>query len=152
MPGRQKSCIRLNGRYYQIRKSIKGRVVTFQTRFTRRRDAETYFKTWYRQQLEEIERKSQVRAVFSKTENGGSRLFFTAAGEYLKRRKKISRVEDIRYIKQLAFYIGHLPLDRINVDTLIPYVKDRKQHGVKDRTVNCAIAVINRILDVYSIT
>jgi hypothetical protein len=49
--------------------------------------------------------------------------------------------------KQLDRYIGDLPLDEVHMGTLAPFIEARKCDGVKSRTINNALKVVRRILN-----
>src|SRR5690606_39896673 len=62
------------------------------------------------------------------------------------------------YLEQLDPYIGDLPLDHIDDESLAPYVKDRlagrsrsgsggRRGGVKPRTINIALERVIRVLN-----
>ncbi|MFO1257811.1 MAG: tyrosine-type recombinase/integrase [Gammaproteobacteria bacterium] len=50
-------------------------------------------------------------------------------------------------LKQLDPFIGNLTLDRVHAGTLQPYIDARKKSGLKNKTINLALAVVRRILN-----
>ena len=51
------------------------------------------------------------------------------------------------YIEQLKPYIGQCELDKVNILSLQPFITQRRQDGVKNRTINHGLQVTRRILN-----
>jgi integrase len=74
--------------------------------------------------------------------------FDEAAAKYLlDHQDKISIQTDIYLLESMMPHIGKLTLDRIHDGTLTPYVQHRKAEGRANKTVNLAIALVRRILN-----
>ena len=51
------------------------------------------------------------------------------------------------HMKQLDPYIGDLPLERIHMGSLQAFIEVRKRAGIKNRSVNLALATVRRVLN-----
>ena len=67
---------------------------------------------------------------------------------------KASIADDAGHLRLLDRWIGNLPLDQVHMGTLRPYIEHRRKSGVRDpsrgvshRTINCALQVVRRILN-----
>ncbi len=77
-----------------------------------------------------------------------SRNFQEAATRYLMENEHKRTIgENAEEINKLMPYIGHLPLDKINMFSLQPFMAARQQERVKNRTINNALQLIRRILN-----
>lgn len=77
-----------------------------------------------------------------------TRCFRQAAIKFLnENRHKASLSTDARLLKQLDPFIGDLPLNAIHQGNLQLFIQSRKDAGVKNRTINYALQVIRRILN-----
>lgn len=75
------------------------------------------------------------------------RPFSEAATRYLHESQHLASLSDIRiHLRQLAPYIGHLPLTAVHAETLKPFISDRLAAGIKHKSINLALQVIQRIL------
>jgi integrase len=91
--------------------------------------------------LEEI-RKSLVYGIRKKY------LFMEAAAKYiLENQHKRSLVTDEYHLGELMKWIGSMSLDQIHDGTLRPFVIHRQGIGRKNKTVNLALEVVRRILN-----
>jgi integrase len=76
------------------------------------------------------------------------RLFREAATKYLlENQRKASLVTDAYHLADLDKYVGGMPLSKIHDGTLAAFVRDRKAAGIKDKSVNNALQVVRRILN-----
>lgn len=76
------------------------------------------------------------------------RTFDQAAAHYLTISQDKSSIEtDISLLKTVMPYIGHLQLNQVHDGTLAPYVAQRKAEGRRHKTVNSALGVVRRILN-----
>ncbi len=76
------------------------------------------------------------------------RTFEEAAAKYLaENQHKRTIEEDMGYIEQLKPYIGQCELDKVNILSLQPFITQRRQDGVKNRTINHGLQVTRRILN-----
>lgn len=73
--------------------------------------------------------------------------FKMAATRYLEVVKKKSIRDDIIHLDQLIPYIGNLELKQVHDETLKPFIRDRLKNGRKQQTVNRALEVVRRILN-----
>lgn len=51
------------------------------------------------------------------------------------------------HLKQMDPYIGHLPLENVHLGTLQPFIEARRQLGRKTKSINLALSVVRRILN-----
>jgi len=79
------------------------------------------------------------------------RTFREAATRYLEESMHLRTVADMaRHLRDLDPYIGDLPLNKVHLGTLESFIQDRKRAGVKNKTVNLALSVVRRILNLAS--
>ncbi len=77
-----------------------------------------------------------------------SRSFREAATRYLMENEhKRSLVDDAMHLKQLDPYIGHLPIASVHMGTLQGFMDARKAQGIKSKSINLALSVVRRILN-----
>ncbi|WP_349817186.1 tyrosine-type recombinase/integrase [Acidovorax sp. SUPP2825] len=76
------------------------------------------------------------------------RLFDGVAAHYLvTNQDKESLVTEAILLKSIMPFIGQLTLRQIHDGTLLPYVTARKKEGRKHKTINLALGVVRRILN-----
>jgi integrase len=76
------------------------------------------------------------------------RLFNEAAMKFLQENQhKASIRDDALQLRLLDPFIGALALESVHMGTLQNYMESRKKDGVKNRTVNNALQVVRRILN-----
>lgn len=76
------------------------------------------------------------------------RTFNEASAKYLvEHQAKVSLQTDIYMLQSIMPYIGNLTLDKIHDATLAPYVLKRKADGRSHKTINLALAIVRRILN-----
>ncbi len=75
------------------------------------------------------------------------RSFRQAATKYLKEAQKATLWIDALQLKLLDPFVGELPLDAVHMGTLQPFMKARKEKGVKNRTINYGLQTVRRILN-----
>lgn len=76
------------------------------------------------------------------------RTFDDAATHYLEtNQEKTSIVTEIHLLTSVMPYIGHLELHQVHDGTLAPYKTARLQEGRAHKTINLALAVVRRILN-----
>jgi integrase len=76
------------------------------------------------------------------------RKFQSAAAKYLTEnlhKKSIS--DDAELLKKLDPFIGELPLRQVHMGSLQSFIAKRRGDGVKSKTINMALAVVRRILN-----
>lgn len=77
--------------------------------------------------------------------------FEEAATKYLaENRQKRTITEDVRHLEQIKPYIGQIDISKINMLYLQPYITARQREGVKNRTINYALEIVRRILNLAS--
>jgi integrase len=92
--------------------------------------------------------KTGTRAHFQLVLTPNKRTFKEAAEKYLiDNIDKASIETDARHLDQLGPYINDLMLDCIHIDTLRPFIEARKEAGKKTKTINLALSVVRRILN-----
>ena len=98
-------------------------------------------RNWLIYQLERL-RQSQLFGMRAR------RTFDEAAAKYLlDHQEKVSLKNDIYLLESLMPFIGQLTLDQIHDGTLQNYVQDRRAKGLAHKTVNLALALVRRILN-----
>lgn len=127
------------GRFWHIRKTIYGEEVSQSTKCENLEDAEEVL----RQVTQEIKLSS------SQTERP-ERTFDDAVQKYIAEATKKTIVDDCYHLKRLKPFIGHLPLDKIHMGILKPFIESEQGRGVKARTVNHALQVVRRVLNLAS--
>ena len=76
------------------------------------------------------------------------RTFNEASAKYLiDHQAKVSLQTDIYMLQSIMPFIGNLALDKIHDATLAPYVLKRKADGRSHKTINLALAIVRRILN-----
>lgn len=77
-----------------------------------------------------------------------SRTFAELATHYLADHEhKASIVTEISLLKTLMPYVAELPIDEVCNDSFKPYIVDRREAGRKNKTINLALAVARRMLN-----
>ena len=75
-------------------------------------------------------------------------IFREAATRYLEENMHLASIADSAImLKQLDPYIGHLPLKQVHMGTLQPFIDDRRKQGLKNKSINLALSVVRRILN-----
>lgn len=125
---------------WHIDKQILGQRICESTGSDSLEEAEIYLA----KRIEEI-RQAKIYGVRPK------RTFREAAIKYLlDNQHKASIKEDARYLKYLDPLIGDTPLEFIHMGSLQNYIQLRRESGVKTRTINYALQVVRRILNLAS--
>jgi hypothetical protein len=57
-----------------------------------------------------------------------------------------SKRSESDHAKPLRDYFGSIPIARIDVESILAYVRQRKAHGLSNTTVNMEIGILGRIL------
>jgi integrase len=79
------------------------------------------------------------------------RTFRLAATKYLEENRHKRRiVDDALQLRHLDRFIGALPLKEVHHGSLQDFIVERRKEGVKTKTVNAALAVVRRILNLAS--
>lgn len=123
------------GEYWHINKIVKGHRLYESTGTSNLEEAERYLNR----------RIYELREEFVHGEKR-QRTFIEAATKYLKEETKKSLERDAVTLKAVMQYIGDLPLEQVYMDTLKPFINDRKKAGISDGTINRDLAVIRRVL------
>ncbi len=77
-----------------------------------------------------------------------NRTFRDAASKFLEENLHLASIGDYAmYLKQLDPFIGDLSLEKVHLGTLQPFIKARRKQGVKTKTINLALSVVRRILN-----
>ena len=114
------------------------------TRLRERFQSHQEAENWLIRQLE-ILRQSHLFGVRKKW------AFNEAAAKYLlDHQEKVSLKTDIFLLESIMPYIGKLTLDQIHDGTLVPYIKKRKSDGRANKTINLALGLVRRILNLAS--
>jgi integrase len=76
------------------------------------------------------------------------RTFREAATKFLEENMHLASIGDYAmHLKQLDPYIGDLPLESVHLGTLQPFIEARREQGIKTKSVNLALSVVRRILN-----
>jgi hypothetical protein len=79
------------------------------------------------------------------------RSFRSAATKYLQGYDHYKRIkDDALQLKQLDPFIGTLELKQVHMGSLQDFIAKRRQDGVKTNTLNMALAVVRRVLNLTS--
>ena len=65
----------------------------------------------------------------------------------LEHQHKRSLRDDISRLKGLMPWIGHVPLDKLHMGVLQPWIEDRRRAGVAIGTINQGLQIVRRILN-----
>lgn len=81
------------------------------------------------------------------------RTFNGVAAHYmLVNQDKASLLTEAILLESVMSYIGHLHLPQVHDASLAPYIKDRKKALIANKTINLALGVVRRILNLASTT
>jgi integrase len=76
------------------------------------------------------------------------RSFRSAATKYLQEYYYKKRIkDDALHLKQLDTFIGDLELKQVHMGSLQEFIAQRRQDGVKTKTLNLALGVVRRVLN-----
>lgn len=79
------------------------------------------------------------------------RCFRDAATKYLEENTNLKSIADYAtHLKQLDPFIGHLPLEKVHLGTLQPFIDARRRGGIKTKSINLALGVVRHILNLAS--
>ena len=77
-----------------------------------------------------------------------NRVFRDAATRFLEENMHLASIGDYAlHLKQLDPYIGNLPIRKVHLETLQPFIRARREKGIKTKSINLALAVVRRILN-----
>ena len=77
-----------------------------------------------------------------------ARIFRQAATCFLEENIHLAGIGDYAlHLRQLDPYIGDLPIQSVHLGTLQPFIEDRRKQGRKNKTINLALSVVRRILN-----
>lgn len=77
-----------------------------------------------------------------------NRVFRDAATRFLEENMHLASIGDYAlHLKQLDPYIGNLPIRNVHLETLQPFIRARREQGIKTKSINLALAVVRRILN-----
>lgn len=124
------------GGTWHIDKQFKGQRICESTGLDTLVAAEEYL----RQRLHEIS-QPKVKAR-------GVRLWREAATKYLLDNKDMaSIITESYHLEDLDPFIGNITLNQLHDETLKPFIEHRKAQGRKTKTINLAISLVGRILN-----
>lgn len=76
------------------------------------------------------------------------RLFREAETRFLEENLHLASIGDYAmHLKQLDPFIGDLPLENVHMDNLSLFIHKRKNSGIKTKSINLALSVVRRILN-----
>jgi hypothetical protein len=76
------------------------------------------------------------------------RVFREAATRFLEENTHLAGIADYAlHLKQLDPFIGDLPLGHVHLGTLQPFIEARRKQGIKTKSINLALGVVRRILN-----
>jgi integrase len=77
-----------------------------------------------------------------------TRNFRDAATRFLEESMHLASISDYAlHLRQLDPYIGDLPLHNVHLGTLQPFIDARRKRGIKTKSINLALGVVRRILN-----
>ena len=125
---------------WHIDKWIQGRRIRQSTGSASLAEAERYLA----RQMEQI-RQAQIYGVRP------SRAFEEAAAKFvLENQHKRSLNDDISRLKGLMPWIGSIPLDRLHMGSLQPWIAHRRKENASVGTINHGLKVVRRIVNLAS--
>jgi len=76
------------------------------------------------------------------------RVFREAATRFLEENTHLAGIADYAsHLKQLDPFIGDLPLEHVHLGTLQSFIEARRKQGIKTKSINLALGVVRRILN-----
>ncbi len=128
------------GGIWHIEKVVNGRSIHESCGTSDQEEAERYLA----HRLEELR---QARVYGFRPD----RIFRVAATKYLNdNQHKASIVSDGYMLQSLDPFIGLLPVSKLHDGTLQPYVEARLASGIKSKSINNALSIVRRILNLAS--
>lgn len=122
---------------WHIDKRIGGRRVCQSTGTDQLEEAELFLA----RQIDET-RQAQVYGVRP------ARPFELAAAKFVRENQHKRTIRnDIAQLKRLLPWIGSVPLNRIHIGTMQPWIEHRRKEGVATGTINHGLKVVRRILN-----
>lgn len=122
---------------WHIDKRIGGRRVCQSTGTNQLEEAELFLA----RQIDET-RQAQVYGVRP------ARPFELAAAKFVRENQHKRTIRnDIAQLKRLLPWIGSVPLNRIHIGTMQPWIEHRRKEGVATGTINHGLKVVRRILN-----
>ena len=122
---------------WHIDKRIGGRRVCQSTGTDQLEEAELFLA----RQIDET-RQAQVYGVRP------ARPFELAAAKFVRENQHKRTIRnDIAQLKRLMPWIGSVPLNRIHIGTMQPWIEHRRKEGVATGTINHGLKVVRRILN-----
>jgi integrase len=126
------------GNVWHIDKCIGGRRVCESTGAAHLEEAERYLA-----RLMETTRQAQIYGLRP------PRTFEEAAAKFvLENQHKRSIEDDVSRLKGLMPWIGHVPLDKLHMGLLEPWMAERRRSGVSVGTINHGLQIVRHILNV----
>lgn len=137
MGRKQTSGLRKRGGIWHIEKQVLGQKLFESTGTGNLEKAELMLA----RRIEEV-REAKVFGIRPK------RLFREAATRYLEENMHLATIDKCAiHLKQLDPYIGELEVHQVHMGTLQPFITARKQIGRKNKSINLALSVVRRILN-----
>jgi len=136
--GRKRSPgLRNRGGIWHIEKQILGQKIHESTGTSKLEEAELILA----RRIEEI-RQAKLFGIRPK------RTFREGATKFLEENLNLASIGDYAmHLQQLDQYIGHLPLENVHLGTLQPFIEARRKQGIKTKSINLALGVVRRILN-----
>jgi integrase len=76
------------------------------------------------------------------------RTFREAATKYLEENMHLASIDKCgMHLKDLDPFIGNLPIEKVHLGTLKPFIDARREKGIKTNSINLALCVVRRILN-----
>ena len=128
------------GGTWHIHKVFHGKAIYESCGTSNEEEAQRYLA----RRLEEI-RQAEVYGVRL------DRIFRVAATKYLtENQHKASIVTDAYMLQSLDPFIGEVSLSKLHDGTLQPYIVARRASGIKSKSINNALSIVRRILNLAS--
>ncbi len=133
----RKSGLTKRGGFWHIDKTLHGEPLYESTGTRNLRQAQEYL----------AKRVTEIRMI-GLVGSCEVRLFRNAAARFLQEYQHNKRIQDdALHLKLLDGYIGDLELKQVHMGSLQAFIAQRRRDGVKTKTINAALAVVRRVMN-----
>lgn len=124
---------------WHIRKTVCGRKILGSTGTSNHDEAEKILAQSIAEVREQVLKPCRPKRIWEE-----------AVTKYLNESRKSSLADDAMQFKFLHWYLTKKPLEDINIGTLQAFIADRRNSGVKARTINAGLQVVRHVLNLAS--
>ncbi len=129
--------LRNRGGVWHIEKQVLGQKIHESTGTSSIKEAELVLA----HRIEEIRQAKKFGARPART-------FREASTKFLEDNMHLASIHNYAiYVRQLDPFVGRLPLQQVHLGTLQPFINSRRKEGVKAKTINLALSLVRRILN-----